>query len=41
MFKRLISIVTIIILLGFSSISLAQNEPTGLWSLGVANDSFF
>lgn len=31
----------LVLILGLSTISFAQSEPMGLWSLSVANDSFF
>lgn len=40
MFRRS-TITMLLLLLGLSTVSLAQTSPTGLWSLGVANDSFF
>lgn len=41
MFKRSIATISIIMLLGCATAAVAESEPTGLWSLGVANDSFF
>lgn len=31
----------ILVILGLATVSFAQSTPTGLWSLGIANDSFF
>lgn len=41
MLRRLIMTTLTLFTLGLSTASLAQSPPTGLWSLGVANDSFF
>ncbi len=40
MFRRS-TIMILLLILGLYTVSLAQSTPTGLWSLGVANDSFF
>lgn len=40
MFRRS-TIMILLLILGLPTVSLAQPTPTGLWSLGFANDSFF
>lgn len=40
MFRRS-TIMILLLIIGLSTVSLAQSAPTGLWSLGIANDSFF
>lgn len=41
MLKPSIAITITLLIFGLATTTVAQSEPTGLWSLGVANDSFF
>ncbi len=41
MLRRSTMTTLLLLILGLSSVSFAQSDPMGLWSLGIANDSFF